>query len=296
MIENIDCIDKIKHTTSSKRKPTWLRRPIITSGGKYGQVKKCFSSQGLHTVCSEAKCPNRSECFSAGTATFLIMGAKCTRNCTFCSITKGTPDPIDRDEINRVVEASRAMRLKHIVITSVTRDDLPDGGAAFFADTVAAIRSNLEGVTIELLIPDLKGDEKALQTVVESRPDIINHNIETVPSLYREIRPQADYKRSIFVLQYSAQSGIITKSGFMVGLGETSKEVFAVLDDLQECGCKIVTIGQYLQPTALQTVVKEYIFPQKFVEYAEYGRKAGIREVFAGPFVRSSYHAADFIK
>lgn len=280
---------------SRAAKPSWLKRPMAFSG-KQGLVRNLLKLHGLHTVCYEARCPNRSECHARGTATFLVMGPLCTRQCRFCSVTKGAPASLDRGEIGRVVNAVRAMNLRHAVITSVTRDDLPDGGAAFFAELVTVFRRDLPGVTIELLIPDFNGATEALTEVFRSRPDILNHNVETVPSLYATIRPQADYFRSLSVLRRAAESGLVTKSGLMVGLGESPQEICKVLDDLKSCGCKAVTIGQYLQPSELQIGVKEYISPQQFEEYARYGRKAGISMVIAGPFIRSSYHASKIME
>jgi lipoic acid synthetase len=279
----------------SFRKPQWLKRSIAFQG-KQAEVLHYLDSFGLHTVCSEARCPNRSECYSKGTAAFLILGPVCTRACTFCSVIKGIPDPPSRDEIQHVVEAVHAMKLHHVVITSVTRDDLQDGGASFFAALVAAFRKKLAGVTVELLIPDLKGDAESLAEVIGSRPDILNHNIETVPSLYRAVRPQADYQRSLSVLRSAAQSGLVTKSGFMVGLGESPQEVFQVLSDLKTCGCRVVTIGQYLQPSSRQIEVTSYVSPQQFEVYAAYGERIGISRVVAGPFVRSSYYASEIMK
>ncbi|MBN1309483.1 MAG: lipoyl synthase [Chitinispirillaceae bacterium] len=280
---------------TSPRKPPWLKRPAAFRG-KQGEVRRLLAALELHTICSEARCPNRSECYAQGTAAFLVMGPVCTRHCTFCSVMKGTPAPLSMDEINRVSKAVDTMKLRHAVITSVTRDDLSDGGASFFAELVAAFRRDRPGVIVELLIPDLKGDSAALATVFRSRPDILNHNVETVPSLYGKIRPQADYHRSLFVLQSASQSGLVTKSGLMVGLGESPHEVFSVLDDLKTCGCRVVTIGQYLQPSSHHTPVKAFITPQQFEAYAAYGEKAGISKVFAGPFVRSSYHASAIAK
>jgi lipoyl synthase len=273
------------------RKPSWLKRPMAFQG-KQREVERCLSASGLHTVCSEARCPNRSECYAQGTATFLVMGAVCTRSCAFCSVKNGCTSPLDQTEIGRVVDAAREMGLHHVVITSVTRDDLPDGGALFFAEMVAAFRNELPEVTVELLIPDLKGDLNALATVYASKPDVFNHNVETVPSLYSAIRPQADYQRSLMVLRGAALAGLLTKSGIMVGLGETPQEVFAVLDDLNTCGCTVVTIGQYLQPSPRQTAVRAYVSPRQFEIYAEYGGRDGKIKVIAGPYVRSSYHAA----
>lgn len=276
------------------RKPEWLKRKIAYAG-KHLHVQNLVASSGLHTVCREASCPNRSECYSNGTATFLVMGAVCTRRCRFCGVGKGAVAPLDWTEIERVVEAVRTMQLRHAVITSVTRDDLDDGGASFFAKLVETFRRELPEVTVELLIPDLGGDVASLQTVFESRPDILNHNIETVPSLYAVMRPQADYARSLKVLHLAALQGLVVKSGMMVGLGESAGEVCGVLDDLFANGCSIVTIGQYLQPSPGQHPVAEYVNPEQFERYKEYGMALGFKAVLSGPFVRSSYHAADLI-
>jgi lipoyl synthase len=281
-------------TTPRPRKPGWLKRPIAFQG-KQQQVQEQIAAAGLHTVCREARCPNRSECFARGTATFLVMGAVCTRGCIFCSVGKGAPASLDWSEIDRIVDAAGSMKLGHVVITSVTRDDLPDGGASFLATLVEAFRSALPAVTVELLIPDLGGSEDALAVVFKSRPAVLNHNVETVPSLYPVIRPQADYRRSLAVLRQSAAAGLVTKSGLMVGLGEKPEEIQAVLDDLHTCGCAIVTIGQYLQPSPEQTAVVTYVSPEQFKTYQEYGEKKGVFRVVSGPFVRSSYNAAEVV-
>jgi len=280
---------------SLPRKPVWLKRPMAHSG-KQRRVIENLTACGLHTVCSEAKCPNRGECFSRGTATFLVMGRVCTRRCAFCSISKGTVEPLDMTEIGRVVSSIRSMKIRHAVITSVTRDDIPDGGAQFFAQMVAALRRELPDVTVELLIPDLQGDPRSLSVVFDSRPDILNHNVETVPSLYGRIRPQADYERSLCLLRSANSAGLRAKSGIMVGLGESFEEVCKVLDDLESCGCRVVTIGQYLQPSPQQIPVEEYIEPERFRAYAEYGERHGSMRVVAGPFVRSSYRAAEILR
>lgn len=277
------------------RKPAWLRRSKAHQG-KFDEVNRLVTDLGLHTVCKEASCPNRSECFSCGTATFLVMGSTCTRGCLFCGVGKEDIAPVDFSEIERVALAVKKMNLKHTVITSVTRDDLGDGGASFFADLVGAVRRECPGVTVELLIPDLKGDTSALAKVFNSRPDILNHNIETVPLLYAELRPQARYERSMAVLAQAAESGLVTKSGIMVGLGETADQVKEVLKDLHQNGCRIVTIGQYLQPSSCQVPVREYVAPERFEEYRAYGSDLGFYEVVAGPFVRSSYHAAEMTR
>jgi len=276
------------------RKPAWLKRKIAYAG-KQLQVQNLVAMSGLHTVCREASCPNRSECYSNGTATFLVMGAVCTRRCRFCGVGKGDVAPLDWSEIDRVVQAVRSMELRHAVITSVTRDDLDDGGASFFAALVQAFRKELPNVTIELLIPDLEGRTESLRTVFECKPDILNHNIETVPSLYAAMRPQASYTRSLELLRSAAAVGLLTKSGMMVGLGEAENEVCRVLDDLYAQGCAIVTIGQYLQPSPTQHPVISYVTPEQFDRYREYGMAKGFKAVLAGPFVRSSYHAADLL-
>lgn len=282
-------------TAAQERKPKWLRRPMAFQGRQW-HIQASLDAAGLHTVCSEARCPNRSECYARGTATFLVMGPVCTRRCRFCSVKQGTAGDVDINEIERVVRAACSMHLCHVVVTSVTRDDLPDGGAFFFSGLVYALRRELPHSTIELLIPDMQGNEKALARVFDCRPDVLNHNIETVPSRYREIRPQADYRRSLTVLQRAADSGLVTKSGLMVGLGEQEDEVYGVLDDLHACGCSIVTIGQYLQPSPFQVPVGSYISPSQFNKFSDYGEGKGIRRVVAGPFVRSSYHASEVLR
>lgn len=286
--DNIDTTPPVRLS----HKPSWLKRPLAFSG-KQMQIESAISAAGLHTVCVEAKCPNRGECYAAGTATFLVMGTVCTRRCTFCNVTKGNPQELAFDEIERIVAAIKTMALHYVVITSVTRDDLPDGGAFFLASLTTAIRAELPNVQIELLIPDLQGDQNALNTLFSSRPDTLNHNIETVPSLYAIIRPQADYARSLAVLRSAAAAGLKTKSGIMVGLGETIPEVHQVLRDLKAAGCSMVTIGQYLQPSAQHQPVVAYIELVVFEAYAAFGHNIGIGAVTAGPFVRSSYHAAE---
>lgn len=282
--------------TTAIRKPDWLKRPL-PSGGRKDAVERLLHGRSLHTVCVEAKCPNRGECFTAGTATFLILGDICTRGCAFCGITKGVPQPLDREEPLRVAAAIREMAVAHAVITSVTRDDLADGGAGVFAAVVAAVRSTSPNVTIELLTPDFAGDRTSLEMVLASGPDVFNHNIETVPRLYHRIRPQAKYERSLGVLRAAAESkraGAV-KSGLMVGLGETPDEVVAVLRDLYDSGCTMVTIGQYLQPSAHQTAVESFIEPAQFKAYEQAGLDLGLKQVFSGPFVRSSYHAGELL-
>ena len=255
-------------------------------------MKSILRKRNLHTVCESARCPNIGECFSKPTATFLILGDVCTRTCVFCSVDKkARPLAVDPEEPMNIALTAKELNLKHVVVTSVTRDDLPDGGAGQFALTIKAIRDNISRILIEVLTPDFRGDEGALAVVLEARPDIFNHNLETVPSLYSLVRPQADYLRSLAVLERSKAAGLITKSGIMVGLGETPSEVREVLKDLKAAGCDAVTIGQYLRPTRENLEVREYVEPEVFKEYEEFGRKLGLRHVYSGPFVRSSYNA-----
>tara|TARA_Y100001954_G_scaffold193158_1_gene208115 strand:- start:90731 stop:91516 length:786 start_codon:yes stop_codon:yes gene_type:complete len=251
----------------------------------------------LNTVCQSAKCPNKWECFSKNVATFLIMGRICSRNCAFCNITPGDILPLDSDEPQRVAEAAHRLELKHVVITSVTRDDLPDGGSAHFAATIRAVRERMPECTIEVLIPDFQGDEDALKTVLDAGPDVLNHNLETVPDLYDEIRPQANYHQSLELLERAKRIAptIPTKSGIMVGLGETDKQILPVLDDLAAINCDIVTIGQYMQPTRHHPMVKRYVEPEQFDKYAEEGTKRGLKHMFSAPLVRSSYNAEQFV-
>jgi lipoic acid synthetase len=250
----------------------------------------------LNTVCQEANCPNRGECFNRGTAVFLLMGPVCTRNCGFCNVQTGKPKPLDPQEPNRVAEASRRMSLRHVVITSVTRDDLVDGGAAHFAETVLAVRSALPKATIEILTPDFRGSEDSLRIVMSARPDVFNHNVETVPRLYPRVRPSADYTRSLTLLKSaSAYDRTLIKSGLMVGLGETSAELEQVFRDLAESHVSLLTIGQYLSPSSTHLPIARFVPPEEFDEYRLMGERAGIASVFAGPLVRSSYLADRFI-
>lgn len=253
-----------------------------------------LESCGLNTVCAEAKCPNRGECFSRGTATFLILGSVCTRNCAFCGVDFGDPLAPDPEEPNRLAKAALKMGLKHVVITSVTRDDLRDGGASFFASVVKAVRQKLPKATVEVLIPDFAGSRQALHTVLDSAPDVLNHNIETVPRLYSSVRPQAEYGRSLQLLSRTAADGRSkVKSGIMVGLGETELEVEEVMGDLRKSGCSILTIGQYLRPSRHQVPLREFISPRKFSDYEQIARSMGFEHVFSGPYVRSSYRAEE---
>ncbi len=277
------------------RIPPWLKVPL-PEGKHFCQTSKLVTDLGLRTVCSSAKCPNKFECFSAGRATFLILGANCTRNCTFCNITHASPTPINPDEPAHIASVAQKLQLRHVVITSVTRDDLPDGGASHFAATITALQTTLPETTIEVLIPDFNGNEQALQTVLQTKVNIINHNVETAPALYKQVRPQANYAQSLQLLQRVKDAGATSKSGLMVGLGETDKEVYEILDDLAAIRCDIVTIGQYMQPSQKHPLVRRYVTPQVFEDYAEYGKRLGIPFVFSAPLVRSSYNAEEAYK
>ncbi len=272
-------------------KPEWLK-VSIPGGEEYVRLNGLIRQHHLHTVCEEARCPNMGECWNAGTATFMILGDVCTRSCGFCAVKTGRPAGLDLEEPGRVADAIRLMGVRHAVITSVNRDELPDGGASIFAETIRRTRSVNPGVRIEVLIPDFQGDAAALQTVMDARPDILNHNTETVPRLYPAVRPQAKYARSLEVLERAKKGGMLTKSGLMVGLGERTEEVLEVLSDLREADCDILTIGQYLQPTREHLPVDRYVHPDEFRLYRARGLAMGFRNVESGPLVRSSYHAA----
>lgn len=274
------------------RKPKWLIRNLPTEP-TYEEVCRVIGKGLLNTVCQEAKCPNHFECFSKKTATFLILGKQCTRNCRFCSIEYGPCELPDPDEPRRVAEAAENLGLRYVVVTSVSRDDLPDGGARMFSETIRGIRKKIPGARVEVLIPDFNGDDKALMTVLDARPDVLNHNIETVPRLYCSVRPQASYERSLKLLKMvkSFTPNTPTKSGLMLGLGEQSGEIREVLEDLYSVGCRIVTIGQYLQPSKHHLPVERYITPDEFTTWRSVALKIGFQGVASGPFIRSSYHA-----
>jgi len=276
------------------RKPPWLKRRLPTDSS-FQEVRGLIEKGRLHTVCQEAKCPNIWECYAHQTATFLIMGSRCTRNCRFCSVTPGPPEPLDPQEPARVAEAAARMGLRYAVVTSVTRDDLPDGGAAHFAATIRELRRLIPGTRVEVLIPDFQGDESALLTVLAARPDVLNHNIESVPRLYPQVRPQADYLRSLALLKRAREfdSGIATKSGLMLGLGEEAQEVRRTLQDLRAADCRILTLGQYLQPSPEHLPVIRYVTPAEFEDWRTSALQMGFAEVASGPFVRSSYHARE---
>ncbi len=278
--------------SSSLRKPKWLAKPL-PKGASYEATRRLLKKTSLHTVCQEAKCPNLWECFSRHTATFLILGDRCTRNCQFCAIQHGPLGPPDPLEPKRVAHAARKLGLHYVVVTSVTRDDLPDGGAHHFAQTIQEIRRQIPKAKVEVLIPDFGGNDNALQTVLDAKPDILNHNIETVPRLYHTVRPGADYQRSLTLLAKAKAyaPSIPVKTGIMLGLGETKEEVRQTLEDLRKSGCAILTIGQYLQPSRHHAPVARYLPPEEFDEWKAIGHQMGFIDVFSGPFVRSSYHA-----
>ncbi|MCC7409486.1 MAG: lipoyl synthase [Phycisphaeraceae bacterium] len=279
-----------------RRKPDWLRARL-PGGEGYQSLRQLIDRHKLHTVCESAKCPNMGECWSRGTATIMILGDVCTRSCGFCHIKTGRPTTLDTDEPRRVGEAAALMQLRHLVMTSVNRDELPDGGAGIWAETIAEVRRRSPGTSIEVLIPDFCGDWDALQVVFDQRPEILNHNIETVKRLYTAVRPQAKYERSIELLRRAKDAGLTAKTGIMVGIGETDEEVEQLMHDVLEgtrtaqgC-CDILTIGQYLQPTRDHLPISRWVTPEQFARYKEIGEAMGFGHVESGPLVRSSYHA-----
>ncbi len=281
-------------TVEPGTRPDWLkvRWPV---GKTAERLQDLMRSKDLHTVCEEARCPNMGECWSRGTATFMILGDTCTRSCGFCAIKTGRPETLDLGEPKRVAVAVQQMGLKHAVVTSVNRDELEDGGASIFAETIRWIRRLSPGTTVEVLIPDFKGNQDALQAVMDARPEILNHNTETVPRLYRRVRPQADYRQTLEVIQRARRMdpGAITKSGVMVGLGETREELLQVFQDLADHDCDILTIGQYMRPTFRHLPIERYYHPDEFAELKEAALAMGYRHVESGPLVRSSYHAEE---
>jgi lipoic acid synthetase len=271
------------------QRPEWLRVKL-PYGETFREVSEIIETHDLHTVCSSARCPNMGECWTAGTATFMILGDVCTRSCGFCAVKTGRPTAgLDYDEPRRVEDAVRLMGIQHAVITSVNRDEREDGGAPIFAETIERLHGL--GATVEVLTPDFRGSREACQTVFDARPDVFNHNVETVPRLYRRVRPQAIYQRSLDVLRWAKDDGLRTKSGIMVGLGETKEEVLALMEDFVEIGLDVMTIGQYLQPTKMHLPVEEFVHPDTFRWYKEQGEALGLDHVESGPLVRSSYHA-----
>lgn len=276
-----------------QRLPEYLKRPVIDTD-KTRTVRKILKTQCLNTVCENARCPNKNECYTKNTATFLIMGNNCTRNCRYCNISCNRPEPLDAEEPKRVAQAVKSLGLKYSVITSVTRDDLPDGGAEHFAKCIYEIRKISPETKIEILTPDFKGDKKALDTVIQAHPDVFNHNIETVKSLFKTARPQGDYDCSLNVLKYIKEnSDIITKSGLMIGLGETFEQIEETFSDLRSVGCDILTVGQYIQPSKEHLEVEKYYTLDEYDKLKEMADKAGFKKHQIGPLVRSSYRAVD---
>jgi lipoic acid synthetase len=285
----------IEAVKPQRRLPSWLKRPLPTGNGNYF-TDHLLRELGLETVCENARCPNRPECYSRRTATFMILGNICTRPCGFCSVQKGTPEPLADDEPERVAEAAARLGLKHVVITSVTRDDLADGGAEHFARCVVAVRRRT-GAVVEVLTPDFLGDRSAINRVLAARPEVYNHNMETVPRFYKKVRGRADYQRSLDLLKYvkDREPNIVTKSGLMLGLGETYDELLAVFADLRAVRCDTLTLGQYLTPTLKHVAVARYLPPDEFDAIAVLAGTLGFAKVVAGPFVRSSYHADEMV-
>ena len=272
------------------KRPDWLKVKLPT-GDNYSDVRNLMRNNKLNTVCEEARCPNIAECWNHRTATFMILGDTCTRSCGFCNVKLGLPTELDLDEPRRVVDAIKQLNLRHAVITSVNRDELDDGGASIFKECVRLTREEKPDCTIEILIPDFKGDEKAFEIIMQYPPDILNHNLETVKRLYHAVRPQAKYERSLNLIKWFKSRGMKTKSGIMVGIGERTEEVLELMKDLFEHGCEIMTIGQYLQPTKNHLPVDRFVTPEEFKMYKEEGLKMGFKVVESSPLVRSSYHA-----
>ena len=292
MLKTLPIVDA---KTDQRRHPSWIKARI-PGGGNYAELKKLMRDLQLHTVCEEARCPNIGECWNSRTATFMILGDVCTRRCMFCAVKKGAPGGVvDTDEPRRLGEAVGYLKLKHIVITSVNRDDLTDGGASVFAECIAEARKHRPGCTVEVLIPDLEGNWDALKVIVQARPEVLNHNTETVQRLYRRVRPYANYQQTLTLLQISKQfdAQMLTKSGIMVGLGETVTELLETMQDIRNTGCDILTIGQYLSPSPRHLPIQRYYTPEEFDEFREAGIEMGFRHVESGPLVRSSYHAGE---
>ena len=292
LVQEIPIVENPK--TEVVRKPEWLKARV-PGGENYSRLKNMIDERKLHTVCEEARCPNMGECWNSGTATFMILGDTCTRSCGFCNVKTGKMHTIDTDEPRRVGEAVALMKLRHAVITSVNRDELFDGGSHIFADTIQEIRKRVPMCTVEVLIPDFMGSEEALNVVLNAQPDVLNHNIETVPRLYRTVRPQAHYHRSLELLERAKQRGFTTKTGIMVGLGEKADEVIDVMADLRAVNCDIFTIGQYLQPTKNHLPVERYVHPDEFAMYRVKGMEMGFKHVQSSPLTRSSYHAEKLV-
>lgn len=275
---------------NSRRKPDWLKIRL-PMGDLSRKVQHAIHDNNLHTICTSGRCPNQGECWGCGTATFMIGGDICTRSCRFCNVSSGRPLPLDPEEPRRVADSIATLRIRHAVITSVDRDDLPDLGAGHWAEVIQAVKERNPDVTMEVLIPDFQSRKELVDLVIARRPEVISHNLETVRRLTPSIRSKATYEGSLQVLRHIAQSGVTAKSGIMLGLGETRQEILQVMDDLLDAGCQVMTIGQYLQPTVQNVEVQEYVTPETFSEYARIGKEKGFRFVESGPLVRSSYHA-----
>lgn len=297
VLENAPASGGRKPPVSGPRLPAWLKRPLPAGNGN-NFTARLIEDLRLETVCESARCPNRPECWSHRTATFMIMGNLCTRTCSFCSVPKGEPAALEGDEPQRLAEAAARLGLKHVVITSVTRDDLPDGGAGHFVRCMAAVRERLPGAAVEVLTPDFLGDPAAIDAVTDANPEVFNHNLETVPRLHRVVRGRALYARSLALLDRVKRRAahMITKSGLMLGVGETVDELLDVFADLRSIQCDVLTLGQYLAPTAKHIPVQRFVPPKEFDSLAALARRMGFRRVVAGPFVRSSYHAADMVE
>ena len=280
----------VKMKINTRRKPDWLKIKLPQKDA-YAEVKQLVKDNNLHTICTSGSCPNLGECWDAGTATFMILGDICTRACKFCAVTTGKPLPIDKNEPVKLARSIKALKLKHCVITSVDRDDLPDYGASFWAEVIRQIKKHNPNTTIEVLIPDFNGRTDLVQQVIDAQPDIISHNLETVRRFTPQIRTKAQYDTSLKVLKYIADAGMRAKSGIMLGIGETFEEVLETMDDLRAVNCEVMTIGQYLQPTKQNMEVQEYVKPEVFAEFKEIGLEKGFRFVESSPLVRSSYHA-----
>lgn len=279
--------------SSYARRPEWLKLKPLDST-ILTKMRKLTRGLKLHTICESARCPNRTECFAQGTATFMILGDICTRNCTFCAVKHGKPEAPDPEEPEHIVSAVKKLGLRYVVITSVTRDDLPDGGASQFAQIIKALRAYDSNILVEVLVPDFRGSLPAWQIVIDASPDVLNHNVETVPRLYLEVRPGANYQRSLELLRRAKLNGLLTKSGLMLGLGERENEVIEVMEDLREAGCDSITLGQYLRPSLKHHEVVRYVTPAEFAQYEVIARKMGFLGVASGPLVRSSFNAIDF--
>ncbi len=291
----MSCNSVAEKAKQRRKKPDWLRVKLPT-GENFKKVRSLVDEYKLHTICQSGNCPNMGECWGAGTATFMILGNVCTRSCSFCAVATGRPPEYDEDEPKRVAEAIKLMGVKHAVITSVNRDELKDRGAAIWHNTVKETKRLVPDTTIETLIPDVKANWEALEVMINPGQEVVSHNMETVKSLYRKVRPQAKYERSLEQIKRTKEFGKRTKSGIMVGLGETKEEVFEIMNDLLEAGCDVMTIGQYLQPTNMHLQVDSFVHPDTFAAYKEYGLSLGFKYVESSPLVRSSYHAERHVK